>query len=553
MNTQNLKNIAILAYYNKYGDQDKNLFALLQSLSFVFDRIILVSTSSISNFKIESNRNVTIIIRPNIGYDFYSYKVGLVALSDSGENVGTVTLINSSFFIVDVLKFKNTLLRLIEGLKKFQIIGLTESRQFRWHLQSYLISIDRSVINSNWFKEFFIGINPLNSKDEVIHRYELGLSQEILKNGVTAICLYKSNFLKRILINILWIRRLFETIDLKNINGAIKDWNGINWTHFAAVDIAKQFGILKKEVLENNPHSIDLKSLDLSGINFLKFKKNTFHKKVQKKELFLQNKKCTYPNVKKSNVKIAVLIHVYYIDLLEEIMKYLRAISDPFDLYITTPFEGDIPRIFELASKIPESLTVCVFPNRGRDIGPFVSLYNEGVFDKYICVLKLHTKKSKYSQNGNKWRSLLYSKIIGSAINARKICSIFETQKIGMMGPYDFYLTNKKFWGANLSMVKNILIEVKLLENSIDPYLGFFAGSMFWFSPKALLPIKILRNSSLEFEDENGKQDGTLAHAFERVFATISRKSGYFVTSLECNKLQDIEGLNTLTNSVPVL
>jgi rhamnosyltransferase len=553
LNTQNLKNIAILAYYNKYGDQDKNLFALLQSLSFVFDRIILVSTSSISNFKIESNRNVTIIIRPNIGYDFYSYKVGLVALSDSGENVGTVTLINSSFFIVDVLKFKNTLLRLIEGLKKFQIIGLTESRQFRWHLQSYLISIDRSVINSNWFKEFFIGINPLNSKDEVIHRYELGLSQEILKNGVTAICLYKSNFLKRILINILWIRRLFETIDLKNINGAIKDWNGINWTHFAAVDIAKQFGILKKEVLENNPHSIDLKSLDLSGINFLKFKKNTFHKKVQKKELFLQNKKCTYPNVKKSNVKIAVLIHVYYIDLLEEIMKYLRAISDPFDLYITTPFEGDIPRIFELASKIPESLTVCVFPNRGRDIGPFVSLYNEGVFDKYICVLKLHTKKSKYSQNGNKWRSLLYSKIIGSAINARKICSIFETQKIGMMGPYDFYLTNKKFWGANLSMVKNILIEVKLLENSIDPYLGFFAGSMFWFSPKALLPIKILRNSSLEFEDENGKQDGTLAHAFERVFATISRKSGYFVTSLECNKLQDIEGLNTLTNSVPVL
>ena len=552
---KSLKNIAIVAHFNENGGVDDSFTSVLESLCLIFDRIILVSTSPISSFEIKSYRNVKLIVRPNIGYDFYSYKVGLIALSDIAENVGTVTLINSSFFILDALKFQNALLSLIEGAKKFKVIGLTKSKQFSLHLQSYLITFDGAIIKANWFKEFFMGVNPLNSKDDIIFNYEIGLSRKIFKYVTTATSLYKPDFLQKLYGQALWMKRVIE---IKNLMGigvirALKNWSGINWTQFSAVDIAKQFGIIKKEVLIFNPNSIPLQSNDQSRINFFKYKNIKSYQKEKKKELFLKYRKCTYPNNKKSNVKIAVLVHLYYVDLLEEIIENIRAISDPFDLYFTTPFEGDIPKIYELSSKISESVTVCVFPNRGRDIGPFVSLYADGAFDQYVCVLKLHTKKSKYSAKGGEWRSLLYSKVIGGAITARKICSIFENQIVGMVGPHDFYLTNEKFWGANFSLIKNILIETKLLEDGGDPELGFFAGSMFWFSPKALLPLKNLKNSSLEFEVENGKQDGTLAHAFERVFAAISRKSGYIVTSIECNKLQDIEQTNTLSNRVPVL
>jgi rhamnosyltransferase len=553
--TKKIKNIAIVAHFNENGGIDENFSSAMKSLCLIFDRIILVSTSPISNFEIEIFSNVNLILRPNIGYDFYSYKVGLNLVSDFGENVETVTLINSSFYITDMLKFQNTVLEMIESAKKFQVIGLTESKQFSWHLQSYLISINSSIINAKWFKEFFDRVNPLNNKEEIIFRYEIGFSQEMLKNRVSVISLYNPNLLQKIYSQMLWMRRVLE---LRGLNGAgriraIKDWNGINWTQFAARDIANQFGIIKKELILSNPNSIPLDSIDLSGIIFSKHKQDINSKEIQKSQLVLQYRKCTYHAIKKSNVKIAVVIHLYYADLLSEVIDSIRAISDPFDLYFTTPFEGDISKIFDLSSKISESVTVCVFPNRGRDIGPFLSLYIDGVFDQYVSVLKLHTKKSKYSAKGDEWRSLLYSKVIGGAINARKICSIFEKQMVGMVGPHKFYLTHKKFWGANFLMVKKILIEAKVIGDSTNPELGFFAGSMFWFSPKALLPLKNLENSSLEFEDENGKQDGTLAHAFERVFATISRKSGYIATSLECNKLQDIEQANTLSNRVPVL
>jgi len=107
-------NIAVVAYFNDNNELDENFLFMLEILHKIFDHIILVSTSPFDLHSIERYANVRPIIRPNIGYDFYSYKVGLSALSEIGEKFNSIFLINSSFFVTDNSAFKKTIMRMID-------------------------------------------------------------------------------------------------------------------------------------------------------------------------------------------------------------------------------------------------------------------------------------------------------------------------------------------------------------------------------------------------------------------------------------------------------
>ncbi len=75
---------------------------------------------------------------------------------------------------------------------------------------------------------------------------------------------------------------------------------------------------------------------------------------------------------------------------------------------------------------------------------------------------------------------------------------------------------------------------------------------MFWFAPDALKPLATVAEDQLAFEPEVGQQDGTLAHALERVFAPLARAQGFRTTSLDL-KGAEIADTDTSGNRVPVL
>jgi rhamnosyltransferase len=75
---------------------------------------------------------------------------------------------------------------------------------------------------------------------------------------------------------------------------------------------------------------------------------------------------------------------------------------------------------------------------------------------------------------------------------------------------------------------------------------------MFWFSPKALQTIHLCEDYSITFEDEDEKQDGTLAHAWERAFCILSKQLGYSVSATEAEGA-DLSLVNNLENKIPVL
>jgi rhamnosyltransferase len=89
-------------------------------------------------------------------------------------------------------------------------------------------------------------------------------------------------------------------------------------------------------------------------------------------------------------------------------------------------------------------------------------------------------------------------------------------------------------------------------QESVDPELAFFAGTMFWLAPKAMTALHAATGETVEFDLENGKQDGTLAHAWERAFCLIARDAGYMVSAATLDG-KDIFNLDSSQNKVPVL
>lgn len=253
----------------------------------------------------------------------------------------------------------------------------------------------------------------------------------------------------------------------------------------------------------------------------------------------------------RDGVRVAVVLHLFYVDLLEEIIAYLRFITEPFDLYITTPHELDVPVILEQCQGVASGMRLHVTENRGRDIGPFVKVYREGLLDSYQAVLKLHSKKSKYSQSGEAWRHSLLQELIGSSRRFFEVMKVLSVGKVGMIGPHKYYLTDGSFWGSNKAAVL-ALMHAAFGDDDGARELGFFGGSMFWFRPEAFAPIKHIDDSVLSFPLEDGSQDGTTAHALERFFCPMVRRSGFNTSSLELAGTE-IHGISNARNSVPVL
>jgi hypothetical protein len=253
-----------------------------------------------------------------------------------------------------------------------------------------------------------------------------------------------------------------------------------------------------------------------------------------------------------NSAKTAVVVHAFYADLLSDLEKTLRHFTEPFDLYITTPHQQDIPLIERTLSRVTPNIVIVTTENRGRDIGPFLALFRTMAFSQYKAVLKLHLKKSLYSKQGDAWRNALYEELCPNGLSIHRAIHLLELGRVGIIGPHSFFLSHPRFWGANRPLVGALREAIGSAKVKSED-LGFFAGSMFWFRPDALRDIHRLPDSLLSFEPEAGHQDATLAHAFERVITEMAHNAGFVATSLTLDGEEICENTDLQNNSVPVL
>ena len=236
-------------------------------------------------------------------------------------------------------------------------------------------------------------------------------------------------------------------------------------------------------------------------------------------------------NIQVNNVgKIAIQLHLYYIDLLDYFVNKISYMPFEYDLFISVPKEEYINTVRAAAAKFMNlnQMFVELVPNQGRDVAPFVVQFSSRLLNyQYFC--HIHSKKSLYlGADQIRWREYLVNNLLGSGWRIQKIFYLFESYpSLGIIYPETIqdipywghtWLMNKKSGARLLSRLGVVIASQK--------YIDFPVGTMFWARTSALKPLLETKLSYSDFSEELGQIDGTLAHAIERSLALISRSQG---------------------------
>lgn len=232
-------------------------------------------------------------------------------------------------------------------------------------------------------------------------------------------------------------------------------------------------------------------------------------------------------------MSIAVMAHVFYPDLLDELAAQLGHIPLPYTLLVSVVDEGARAQANARLADLPglNALHVRIVPNRGRDIAPLLVSFREEVLaHELIC--HVHTKKSLYGGHDQVgWRNYLFKALLGSRERLSWIFGMFQANPtLGMIYP-ESYVGMPLYGHTWLSNAELGLQIAERLGFNIDTsaYFDFPGGSMFWARTIALRPLFDLRLHTDSFPSEQGQIDGTLQHAIERMLCLVVRHQGMAV------------------------
>lgn len=460
------------------------------------------------------------IIRENRGYDFGSWTTAVNVLVDIGK-ANSISFTNDS--ICPINFSEKLLLELLKKIKKSNknVVYLTRNEEIYSHNQSYFFCIKKSAINCG-ILDIFSFCPPLCSKDDLINEVEVGLPHLLEKQGFT-------------------IDTIYDYPQYKN-NVTIKHWEKL---------LDDSFPFFKLKLFESNIIQIQNKSVlrrfneeirkdisehiqkrgafdeqitykgekNIESIEKINFPPTLYARPIQldiKEEIKLDSKV----------EKFICILHAFYVDVGIEIINRLCSLKIPFRLIITTNTNEKKLSLLRFLNKNNILAEINIHENKGRDILPFINELKK-IKETNLPILHLHTKKSPHEDALKNWGNDILNKLISNSKNVGSILKIFEDTDVGIIYPEFFDIIKDRInWGYNFGTAKFLLNKFKI-DISLNDYLSFPAGSMMWLRLSAIKQLIDYEYEEKFFEEENGQEDGTSAHAIERIFFHVCKSNGY--------------------------
>lgn len=250
---------------------------------------------------------------------------------------------------------------------------------------------------------------------------------------------------------------------------------------------------------------------------------------------------------------IALVMHLYYIDLLADSVHYAASMPEQADIYITTPHKDHIARITEAFSVLPNKVEVRLIANRGRDVSSLL-VGAADIQEKYKYICFFHDKKGSQEKPYSIGRSFAY-KISESALCSRQyvnniICLFEQNPHLGLLGPLppyhsSYYYTLGCDWGPNYEGTKDLAEKLKLhipISKDLPPVAPY--GTTFWYRAEAMKKLFAQQWKYEDFPPEPNSVDGTLLHAIERIYPFVVQDAGYYPAYALPDSLAAIELTN---------
>ena len=498
-------------------------------------------------FKKETNYILEKLIYESINYPFL-----LIWNNENLDNIFNISLDKQQLYVKSInLLFKNIKKYLIEEIyikiNNKPVISINQPSVFS-NLNEALIIFREKAKEHNVGEIFiFFPFRNIKNDSKYINLFngtydlsEINLFEQNRKNSIVSY--YSGIIYKNIIFNKISKKFSIYRTSIVKINynkNKIKDYS------------PEKFYLLNKILLEwiNNNCNKNNRFLFInSWNNYIEGKYlepdekygyasiNSFSKALFKIPYKYNNFNISYLN---DNCYIAIQAHIFYEDLIFQIIKFTNNIPFKFDLYISTiSYETKI--VIEKYVKNYSKANNCeiqIFKNKGRDVLPLIIQLRKKIKKyKYFC--HIHTKKSKHDVIlGNKWRNYLYKNMLGNNEVISEIIYDFERfDKLGFVFPEVYFEIIKKidnYESTNFFLHKPNIKYMNLILNKIFPgfqvgeKLLFPSGNMFWAKTKAVYQIFKIKLINL-FPKELNQTNKTIMHAIERIWLYLVKLNGYY-------------------------
>ena len=184
----------VFAHYDQDGLWADYVVAALRQYRAAVDRLVVVSASARALPPTLRPVVDTFIPRDNIGYDFCSWRAGIESLGplDAWEEL---ICTNDSVYgplanLAPVLADPRVADADLWGMCLSEQGTRRRGKVSCPHLQSWFFAMRRPLLESPAFQGFWQSVVPLDRKDDIIDRYEIGMSEHFLQAGFRMAALY---------------------------------------------------------------------------------------------------------------------------------------------------------------------------------------------------------------------------------------------------------------------------------------------------------------------------------------------------------------------------
>lgn len=188
--------VAVFASYSGDGMLPPQVIPYLKGLKSLTSAIVVVCDNDLAASEIEKLSGLAnhVITGRHGEYDFGSYKRGVEWLRQARhlENADDLILCNDSCY-GPVGSFEPMFAEM--EARNVDFWGATDSHEFKYHLQSFFVVLSRAAFNSAAFVQFIDGVEKQDSVQDVIMKYELGLTQALLDAGFELASMISNKFM----------------------------------------------------------------------------------------------------------------------------------------------------------------------------------------------------------------------------------------------------------------------------------------------------------------------------------------------------------------------
>lgn len=542
---KNNNRLAIYVYQDNAGIVDQYALYFLKELKKCVSNLVVVVNGSVNNQGYEALKIIadTVLLRANEGYDISAYKYAVEYLG--WEEIGKYDehmFVNSSLFgpfypFTEMFDTMNQRDIDFWGVTKFHECEYTfRGCKYDYtpeHIQSSFLVIRNSMATNLKYQEVWNELPILENYEDAIALFELPFTKESIEKGFVADVYIDTTDLDgytryplMMMADELVVNRRCPILKQKSFSQWYYDIldESIGITSSIVLDYLKKseiydINMIWENILRKNNMSDIKNHLGLNTILPL-----DYAKPIEKKA--------------KVDTKVALVMHLYYMDQLNDMIEYSKNMPLDTKLVLISPIQEVIDVLTEKCADSQDEYVIVKMPNRGRDVSALLVAAYPHIKDMDV-VCFVHDKKSNYIKPYNNGVSFLYQCMHNLLATPEYVTNIInqfkENEKLGMLMPPnpihgDYYQVISSEWAGNLENTIELAKRLNLRKNIIEPDKAPITplGTMFWFRPKAMKTLFEYDWSYEDFPEEPNGTDATLLHAIERIYGIVCQNDGYY-------------------------